>query len=109
MAREIRLIRALADEGFQYGLNEGVPPASRDEWAPFTELPRELAAPFARDIEAAGIPVALFRSLHRGDGSGHVGARLFVPLAALSLAEERFGAERLRLEARAADRHPPTR
>ena len=30
MGREIRLIRALADEGYQYGLNDGVPPIPRD-------------------------------------------------------------------------------
>src|ERR1700752_5303697 len=29
MAREIRLIRALADEGYQYGLNGGEPPMPR--------------------------------------------------------------------------------
>ncbi|MHB8399293.1 MAG: ribulose-phosphate 3-epimerase, partial [Candidatus Limnocylindrales bacterium] len=29
MAREIRLIRSLADEGYQFGLNGGVPPVSR--------------------------------------------------------------------------------
>ena len=30
MAREIRLIRALADEGYQYGPNDGEPPIPRD-------------------------------------------------------------------------------
>ena len=30
MGREIRLIRALADEGYQYGLNGGEPPIPRD-------------------------------------------------------------------------------
>ena len=30
MGREIRLIRALADEGYQYTLNDGVPPIPRD-------------------------------------------------------------------------------
>jgi ribulose-phosphate 3-epimerase len=102
MAREIRLIRSLADEGFQFGLNDGRPPVNRDEWAPFTDLPRELADPLARDLEAAGIPVALFRSLDRVDADGERAARLFVPLAALPLAEERFGAERRRLESTAA-------
>jgi ribulose-phosphate 3-epimerase len=107
MAREIRLIRSLADEGFQYGLNEGRAPVSRDEWTPFTDLPRELADPLARDLEAAGIPVALFRSLDRVSDDGQREARLFVPLAALPLAEERFGAERRRLEAVAGGRPTP--
>jgi ribulose-phosphate 3-epimerase len=99
IAREIRLIRALADEGYQYALNDGQPPPSRDEWAPFTELPRDVAGPFAREIEAAGIPVAMFRSLERADDQGDRRARLFVPLAALPLATERFGERRSRLEA----------
>ena len=30
MGREIRLIRALADEGYQFALNDGVPPIPRD-------------------------------------------------------------------------------
>jgi ribulose-phosphate 3-epimerase len=109
MAREIRLIRTLADEGYQYGLNDGQPPVSRDEWAPFADLPRAVAGALARDMEAAGIPVAVFRSLHRRGGSGNAGARLFVPLAALALAEERFGDERTRLEAEVVGRRSDIR
>ena len=44
MGREIRLIRALADEGYQYGLNDGVPPIPRDQMVTFTQLPRHLGA-----------------------------------------------------------------
>ena len=40
MAREIRLIRALADEGYQYTLNDGVPPIPRDRMVTFTSLPQ---------------------------------------------------------------------
>ena len=39
MGREIRLIRALADEGYQYTLNGGVPPIPRDRMVTFTSLP----------------------------------------------------------------------
>ncbi len=102
MAREINLIRSQADEGYQFALNEGLPPVSRDEWTPFTELPREMADPFARAIEDAGIPVAIFRALPHAGGDDGRRARLFVPLAALQLAEERFGAQRSRLESEAA-------
>jgi ribulose-phosphate 3-epimerase len=108
MAREIRLIRSLADEGYQFGLNNGDPPVSRDEWAPFADLPREVADGFARELEDAGIPVALFRSLDRVGKDGERSARLFVPLAALPLAEERFGAERRRLESVGATDGSPT-
>jgi ribulose-phosphate 3-epimerase len=62
MAREIRLIRALADEGFQYGLNEGRPPIPRDRMASFARLPRPLAQRLEAEIEAGGIPVLRFRA-----------------------------------------------
>ena len=42
MAREIRLVRALADEGYQYTLNNGVPPIPRDRMTLFASLPRHL-------------------------------------------------------------------
>ena len=44
MAREIRLIRALADEGFQYGLNQGRPPIPRDRMVAFARLFEEAAS-----------------------------------------------------------------
>ena len=44
MGREIRLIRALADEGYQFGLNGGVPPIPRDRMVRFTS-PAEALAP----------------------------------------------------------------
>ena len=43
MGREIRLIRALADEGYQYGLNDGEPPIPRDRMAQLASLPKHLA------------------------------------------------------------------
>jgi ribulose-phosphate 3-epimerase len=62
MGREIRLIRALADEGYQYGLNEGRPPIPRDRIVNFATLPRHLARTLQGEIERAGIPVLIFRS-----------------------------------------------
>lgn len=64
MGREVRLIRALADEGFQYGLNDGVPPIPRDKMVRITGLPKHLAKRFSREIEEAGIPAVILR----GDG-----------------------------------------
>jgi ribulose-phosphate 3-epimerase len=64
MAREIRLIRALADEGYQYGLNDGIPPIARDRMVTFTSLPKHLAHKLMDEIEAGGIPVVMLR----GDG-----------------------------------------
>ncbi|HSO29687.1 MAG TPA: ribulose-phosphate 3-epimerase [Candidatus Sulfomarinibacteraceae bacterium] len=62
MGREIRLIRALADEGYQYGLNDGRPPIPRDRVVTFATLPRHLARTLQGKIEHAGIPALLFRS-----------------------------------------------
>jgi ribulose-phosphate 3-epimerase len=99
MAREIRLIRALADEGYQYGLNNGVPPIPRDRMVTFATLPRPLARTLREEIEGAGIPVLLFRSpqdpadmddeLRRWD--------LLLPASAEAAARERFGRRRATL------------
>jgi len=62
MGREIRLIRSLADEGYQYALNEGRPPIPRDRLVVFATLSRDGARTLRGQIEAAGIPVLLFRS-----------------------------------------------
>ncbi len=62
MAREIRLVRALADEGYQYTLNGGVPPIPRDRMSTVATLPRHLARTIQGEIERAGVPVFIFRS-----------------------------------------------
>ena len=64
MGREIRLIRALADEGYQFGLNDGVPPIPRDRMVHFTSLPKPFARRLMDEIEAGGVPVVMLR----GDG-----------------------------------------
>jgi ribulose-phosphate 3-epimerase len=61
MGREIRLIKALADEGYQYELNAGVPPIPRDRMVTFTALPKHLAHQLMDEIEAGGIPVVMLR------------------------------------------------
>jgi ribulose-phosphate 3-epimerase len=104
MAREIRLIRALADEGYQYGLNKGIPPIPRDRMVTFASLPRPQARALREEIEGAGIPVLLFRSpedpadmddeLRRWD--------LLLPASAEAAAKERFGRRRATLTRSAA-------
>jgi ribulose-phosphate 3-epimerase len=96
MGREIRLVRALADEGYQYGLNAGVPPIPRDRMVTFASLQRPLARTLRDEVEAAGIPVLLFRSpkdpadmddeIRRWD--------LLLPASAEAAARERFGRRR---------------
>ena len=56
MGREVRLIRALADEGFQYGPNDGKPPIPSDRMTRFTSLPKHLAHRLMDEIEATGHP-----------------------------------------------------
>lgn len=101
-AREIRLMRALADEGYAIELNDGVPPEPRDRMVRFASLPRVLGAPLREAIEEEGVPVVMLR----GDGVvGPDGVRdvdLLVPLTAAAWVEARFGARRVELEAEVA-------
>jgi hypothetical protein len=100
MAREIRLIRALADEGYQYQRNDGRPPIPRDRMSMFASLPRPQARTLSAEIEAAGIPVLLFRSANdpaeMDDDDRHWD--LLLPTSAEAAATERFGARRAELE-----------
>lgn len=101
MGREVRLIRALADEGFQYGPNQGEPPIPRDRLAQIASLPKHLAHRLMDEIEATGIPVIMLR------GDGHInpdGVRdyeLLVPAEVEEHVIEHHGATRDRLLAEA--------
>jgi ribulose-phosphate 3-epimerase len=100
MGREIRLIRALADEGYQYQLNNGVPPIPRDRMVAFASLPRPQARQLRAEVEAAGIPALLFRAredpadmddeLRRWD--------VLIPASAEAAAKERFTRRRAALQ-----------
>jgi ribulose-phosphate 3-epimerase len=96
MAREIRLIRSLADEGYQYGLNNGVPPIPRDKMVSFASLPRPLARMLREEIEGAGIPVLLFRSPKDAADMDDEIRRwdLLLPASAEAVARQRFGRRR---------------
>jgi ribulose-phosphate 3-epimerase len=96
MGREIRLVRALADEGYQYRLNHGKPPIPRDKMVMFTQLPRHLAWPFMREIEAGGIPVIPLRGSGRFNPDGDRDYDLLVPASAEDLTVQRHAAERER-------------
>ncbi len=104
MGREIRLVRALADEGYQYALNGGVPPIPRDRMVTFAALPRHLARTLQGEIELAGIPAFIFRS-----GPLDLEARdeerdwdLLVPASSERATTDRFAARRDRQLAEAA-------
>jgi ribulose-phosphate 3-epimerase len=99
MAREIRLIRALADEGYQYTLNDGVPPIPRDKMVTFATLRRPQARTLRGEVEAAGIPVLLFRSRDDPAEMDDETRRwdLLIPASAEAAAKERFSRRRAAL------------
>lgn len=94
MGREIRLIKALADEGYQYTLNDGMPPIPRDKMVTFTSLPKHLARRFMDSIEAGGVPVVMLRGDGQINPDGIRDYDLLVPASVESLVAERHAAER---------------
>ena len=96
MGREIRLIRALADEGYQYTLNDGVEPIPRDKMVTFTSLPEHLAKRFMDEIEAGGIPVVMLRGDGQINPDGIRDYDLLVPASVEALVVERHADERTR-------------
>ncbi len=94
MAREIRLIRALADEGYQYTLNDGVPPVPRDRMVAFSSLPKHLAHRLMDEIEAGGVPVVMLRGDGQMNPDGVRDYDLLVPASTEPLVRERHDAAR---------------
>lgn len=101
MGREIRLIKALADEGYQYRLNDGKPPIPRDRMVTFTQLPKHLAWEFMREIERGGIPVIPLRGGGRFNPDGVRDYDLMVPATVEGLTVERHAGARDAFQARA--------
>ncbi len=97
MAREIRLIRALADEGYQFTLNGGVPPIPRDKMVAFAHLPHHLAQVLEGEIRSGGIPVLRFRAGLAEDPSIVPDDELLIPATVERIAEERHAARRAEL------------
>ncbi len=100
-SREVRLMRALADEGYAERLNDGRPPVPRDAATRFASLPRDIAERLGREIEKAGVPVVVLR----GDGAINPdGVRdydLLIPRTAEAWLREHLGPARERAEAEA--------
>ena len=103
MGREIRLIKALADEGYQYGLNKGVPPIPRDRMVTFTSLPKHIARRFMDEIESGGVPVVMLRGDGQINPDGVRDYDLLVPATVEALVVERHGDARMGYEREAAD------
>ena len=98
MGREIRLLRALADEGYADRLNDGRPPIPRDAWARFATLPRAIGRRLLTEIESAGIPVIQLRGDGQVNPDGVRDYDLLVPATVEALVIERFGPARARAE-----------
>jgi ribulose-phosphate 3-epimerase len=101
MGREIRLVKALADDGYQYRLNEGRKPIPRDKMVRFSQLPRDLAWAFMAEIEAGGIPVVALRGGGQFNPDGSQDYDLMVPATVESLTIERHAEARDRYRAEA--------
>ncbi len=95
MGREIRLIRALADEGYQYTLNDGVAPIPRDRMVTFTSLPKHLAQRFMDEIELGGVPVVMLRGDGQFNPDGIRDYDLLVPASVEVLVVERHADARV--------------
>ena len=98
MAREVRLIRALADEGYQYTLNDGVPPVPRDRMITFASLPKHLAHRLMDEIESGGVPVVMLRGDGQMNPDGVRDYDLLVPASTEPLVRERHDAARATYE-----------
>ncbi len=101
MGREIRLVKALADEGYQYRLNGGDPPIPRDKMVSFTQLPKHLAWRFMEEIEKGGVPVLPLRGSGAFNPDGVRDYDLMVPATVEALVRERHGGDRERYSAEA--------
>jgi len=89
-AREVRLVRTLADEGFANERNAGVPPRPRDEMVRFAQLPRHLASPLRDAIERGDVPVVMLRADGQVNPDGVRDYDLLIPLSAEGWAREHF-------------------
>ena len=101
MGREVRLIRALADEGFQYGPNDGRTPIPSDRMTRFTSLPKHLAHRLMDEIEATGIPVMMLRGEGEVNPDGVRDYDLLVPATVEEHVIDAHGPTRDRLLAEA--------
>lgn len=103
IGREIRLIKALADEGYAYALNDGKMPESRDRWVTFAILPKPIATRLAAEVQKGGIPVLQFRADLELRPDDELECELMVPAVAERAAIERFADARSRAELEAEE------
>ncbi len=61
-AREVRLVKMFADEGWRKEIGKGEPPIPRDEWRVVAQLPKAEAEHLSRRMEEKGIPSLVMRT-----------------------------------------------
>jgi ribulose-phosphate 3-epimerase len=101
IAREIRLIKALADVGYRNGAGRGQAAIPHVEWVTFATLPRSVGRRLLAATERRGIPVIELRA---GRGAGTKGRRdceLLIPAAFERAATEWLGEARAQARAQA--------
>jgi ribulose-phosphate 3-epimerase len=91
IAQEIRLIKALADEGYENGAGRGKAAIPHDQWVTFTTLPRSVGRRLLTAMEAAGIPVIQLRADRIAGSEGPRDYELLIPAGCEAAAIERFG------------------
>ena len=94
IGREIRLIKALADEGYRNGPGRGKAGIPHDEWVTFATLPRSIGRQLRTAMENAGVPVIQLRADRAAGSEGPRGYDLLVPAGSKATAVERFGRAR---------------
>ena len=90
IAREIRLVKALADEGWTREIGRGEPPISREAWAVVATLSHAAADELSRTIEREGIPTLVLRTgpFVPGTDAERI---VMVPASAEVFTRKRFG------------------
>lgn len=91
-ARETRLVRSLAEEGFAHAFHGDRPPAPRDRWVRVATLPRAIGAGLVSRLEEDGIPVIFLRGDGAVDADGTREYDLLVPIAAEPIVRARHEA-----------------
>jgi ribulose-phosphate 3-epimerase len=105
IAQEIRLIKALADEGYANGAGRGKAAIPHDQWVGFATLPRTIGKRLLVVMEAGGIPVIQLRADRAAGPDEERAYDLLIPAGCEEAASERFGRARERALADAEARH----
>jgi ribulose-phosphate 3-epimerase len=94
IAREIRLIKSLADIGYEAGAGTGKAAVPHDEWITFATVPGSIGRRLAAGLEAGGIPVITLRVDRAATSEGRRLYELLIPAGCETAARERFGRAR---------------